>query len=487
MAGPYDRDSAAPVKAPITEQAKTAGKAAAVVSGKAQAKTQAEYTKTLAKTKSTIDGDIANAKKTLQLANKKGTADQKAAAKDFYDTLVGLKPLLDKLGPDASNIYKGDLSALNGGTGGTGGGGMGGGMGGAATGGKGAYSLSQIRAYMDANGGDFPPDLNTIASGITAADLTNLMSDYRSGRPTDDKSETITKEDTTRTLGKDVFKSTLALMLGSTEAAKPWVNEIYGIASGFYKSGSTIEEALNFSIYEAKNKGLAPEFTKRFQGVFDLQARLQGGEAIEVPTIAQFIKAESDMGTTLREAGLGDLATQEFLGSVIGKGKSVLEVGNLISQTFSTIDNAPAALKTTLSTYFPSVDRVSLAKALLTGEAGAAELDKKVKAISVLSAAGSQGITVDLATAGDIAARGFDYEKSLTGFGQVKDLQRADTLARFEGGTFNQQQSQKYVFEQNQAEKERLRRLSSTEEARFAGSSGLAASALRGRTARGEI
>jgi hypothetical protein len=276
-------------------------------------------------------------------------------------------------------------------------------------------------------------------------------------------------------------------MLGSTEAAKPWVNEIYGIASGFYKSGSTIEEALNFSIYEAKNKGLAPEFTKRFQGVFDLQARLQGGEAIEVPTIAQFIKAESDMGTTLREAGLGDLATQEFLGSVIGKGKSVLEVGNLISQTFSTIDNAPAALKTTLSTYFPSVDRVSLAKALLTGEAGAAELDKKVKAISVLSAAGSQGITVDLATAGDIAARGFDYEKSLTGFGQVKDLQRADTLARFEGGTFNQQQSQKYVFEQNQAEKERLRRLSSTEEARFAGSSGLAASALRGRTARGEI
>jgi hypothetical protein len=486
MAGARDRDTAVPVKEPVTEKAKAAGSAAAKAEGKVQAKTQADYTKTLAKTKSTIDKDIANAKATLTLANKKGTADQKAAAKDFYDTLVGLKPLLDKLGPDASNIYKGDLSALNGGSGGTGGTG-GGGMGGAATGGKGAYSLSQIRAYMDANGGDFPPDLNTIASGITAADLTNLMSDYRSGRPTDDKSETITKEDTTRTLGKDVFKSTLALMLGSTEAAKPWVNEIYGIASGFYKSGSTIEEALNFSIYEAKNKGLAPEFTKRFQGVFDLQARLQAGEAIEVPTIAQFIKAESDMGTTLREAGLGDLATQEFLGSVIGKGKSVLEVGNLISQTFSTIDNAPKALKDTLNTYFPSVDRVSLAKALLTGEAGAAELDKKVKAISVLSAAGSQGVTVDLATAGDIAARGFDYEKSLTGFGQVKELERANVLAQFQGGTFTQQQAQGYVFGQSQAEKERLQKLKSTEEARFGGSSGLAASALRGKTARGEI
>ena len=340
---------------------------------------------------------------------------------------------------------------------------------------------------MDANNGDFPPDLNVIASGIDTADLTKLMSDYRSGRPSDDKNKPITEEITTRTLGKDVFKSTLALMLGSTEAAKPWVSEIYGIASGFYKSGSTIEEALNFSIYEAKNKGLAPEFTKRFKGIFDLQARLQGGEAIEVPTIAQFIKAESDIGTTLREAGLGDLANQEFLGNVLGQGKSVLEVGNLISQTFSNIDNAPKELKDTLSTYFPTVDRVSLAKALLTGEAGAAELNKKVAAISVLSAAGTQGVTVDLATAGDIAARGFDYQESLTGFGQVKELERANTLAQFQSGQFTQQQAQGYVFGQNQAEKERLQKLKSIEEARFAGSAGLAASALRGKATRGEI
>ena len=486
MAGARDKDTAVPVKAAVSEQAKAAGSAAAKAEGKVQAKTQADYTKTLAKTKSTIDADIANAKKTVELANKKGTPEQKAAAKDFYKTLLELKPILDKLGPDASNIYKGDLGPL-GGDSGTGGGGMGGGMGGATTGGKGAYSLSQIRAYMDANNGDFPPDLNIIASGIDSADLTNLMSDYRSGRPSDDKNKAVTEEITTRTLGKDVFKSTLALMLGSTEAAKPWVNEIYGIASGFYKSGSTIEEALNFSIYEAKNKGLAPEFTKRFKGIFDLQARLQGGEAIEVPTIAQFIKAESDIGTTLREAGLGDLANQEFLGNVLGQGKSVLEVGNLISQTFSNIDNAPKELKDTLSTYFPTVDRVSLAKALLTGEAGAAELNKKVAAISVLSAAGTQGVTVDLATAGDIAARGFDYQESLTGFGQVKELERANTLAQFQSGQFTQQQAQGYVFGQNQAEKERLQKLKSIEEARFAGSAGLAASALRGKATRGEI
>lgn len=475
MAGPEDRKVVVP---------KVATKAETKAFTGGVDKAQAEFDKALK-----------GAKSTLAQAKKQGNTAIAASARSLIDQLNTVaKPALDIL-RKAENpyaAYTGDINEINKGLGGAGGTGAGAGAGaGGGTmlggGGKGAYDLQQIRAYMDANNGDFPPDLNVIASGIDTADLTKLMSDYRSGRPSDDKNKPITEEITTRTLGKDVFKSTLALMLGSTEAAKPWVSEIYGIASGFYKSGSTIEEALNFSIYEAKNKGLAPEFTKRFKGIFDLQARLQGGEAIEVPTIAQFIKAESDIGTTLREAGLGDLANQEFLGNVLGQGKSVLEVGNLISQTFSNIDNAPKELKDTLSTYFPTVDRVSLAKALLTGEAGAAELNKKVAAISVLSAAGTQGVTVDLATAGDIAARGFDYQESLTGFGQVKELERANTLAQFQSGQFTQQQAQGYVFGQNQAEKERLQKLKSIEEARFAGSAGLAASALRGKATRGEI
>jgi len=152
------------------------------------------------------------------------------------------------------------------------------------------------------------------------------------------------------------------------------------------------------------------------------------------------------MGEVLTNAGLGDLATQEFLGGVIGLGKSVLEVANLISQTFSTIDNAPASLKRDLATYFPGADRVSIARALLTGPEGAAELDKRIKGISVLSAAGSQGITTDLATASDIAAQGYDYQQSLTGFGTVKQLQRANELASLTGDKFTQEQAIQATF-----------------------------------------
>ena len=287
-----------------------------------------------------------------------------------------------------------------------------------------------------------------------------------------------------RTLSIDTFKNTLALLFGPLEASQPWVNEIFGLVSGFYKSGSSIDEALNLGLYDAKAKGLAPKFTDRFAGVFALQDKLNKGEAVIVPTIADFIKSEADMGAILRDAGLGDLANQKFLGDVIGMGNSVLDVANLISSTFNTIDNAPKALRQTLDTYFPSVDRTSLAKALLTGKEGAAALDKKIKGISVLSAAGTQGINTDLASASDIAAMGIDYNQALTGFGQVKELQRADTLARFGGGTFTQQEAIGLTFAQNEAAKAKVEAEKMKEFGRFGGGAGTAPSALRGRSAK---
>lgn len=289
------------------------------------------------------------------------------------------------------------------------------------------------------------------------------------------------------TLASNTFKNTIALIFGQTEAAQPWVTEMYKLTTGFIKTGSTEDEALNYALYEAKDKGLAPQFTKRFEGVFKLQERLQKGEAVAVPTIAEFIQAEIQMGEVLTRAGMPELANQEFLGGVLGRGKSVLEVGNLISDVFTSIDTAPANLKKDLQTYFPGVDRVQIAKALLTGEAGATELKKKVAGISVLSAAGSQGIGIDLATAGDIAARGYSYEESLAGFGQVKELERARTLSQFQGGNFTQEQAQKYVFEKSQEEKDRLEKIAEAERVKFQGQAGTTASSLRGASARGII
>jgi hypothetical protein len=286
----------------------------------------------------------------------------------------------------------------------------------------------------------------------------------------------------TRTLARDTFANTFALIFGSKEASQPYVGKLYDLVSGFYKTGSTIEDALNLAIRQAREEKVIPEFTKRFAGIFALDDQFKAGKAISVPTIAEFFAAEAKMGEVLTNAGLGDLATQEFLGNVIGLGKSVLEVGNLISNTFSTIDDAPASLKADFATYFPGVDRVSIARALLTGPEGAAELDKRIKGISTLSAARSQGITTDLTTASDIAAQGYDYQQSLTGFGTVNQLQRANTLAEFGGGKFTQTQAISATFGKSIEEKKRLEQLDALERARYAGRSGVGQNTLGANT-----
>ena len=318
--------------------------------------------------------------------------------------------------------------------------------------------------FADGKGGEYrgPEDVNPLVPGSTG-----------------------TTKDSERTLAKDTFANTLALTFGKQEATQPWVNEMYNLASGFYNTGSTISEALNLSLYEAKDKGLAPQFTKRFAGVFELQKKLQAGEVVKVPTIADFIQTEADMGATLKEAGLGDLATQEFLGTVIGAGNSVLDVGNLISKVFDRIDNAPKSLKDTLSKYFPGADRTAVAKALLTGTEGAAALEKKVNAVSVLSAAGSQGLNMDLAQAGELALGGATYGSAMTDFGQVKELQRANTIAQFGGEAYTQENAIAATFGGNQEQIDRANALKIKEANRFRGQAGTAASALRGRNAQG--
>ena len=275
-----------------------------------------------------------------------------------------------------------------------------------------------------------------------------------------------------RTLALDTFKATLGLLFGKDEVNKAYVSKLYSLVSGFYKTGSEVDEAINLALYQAESENAIPEFTSRFKGIFALRDAKQKGAAIEVPTIAEFFATEAKMGEVLRTAGLADLATESFLGDIIGKQKSVNEVASLISDVFNTIDYAPTELKETLSTYFPGVDRVSLAKAILTGPEGAQALSQKIKGVSVISAGQQYGMAIDMPTAMDIANRGYDYGQALTGFGQVKSLSRASDLARIEDTTFTQQQAQDAVFKQNSANMAQIAGLKEREQARFSEKTG---------------
>jgi len=281
-----------------------------------------------------------------------------------------------------------------------------------------------------------------------------------------------------RTMAIDTFKNTLALFFGAKEVAQPWVNALYGVTSKYYKTGSTIDESLNLALQDVRNNPELAPFTKRFKGVYDLQDKLVSGMAVSVPTIAEFFKSQEALGEVMNRAGFADLATQEFLGDVLGTGKSVAETTSLINDVFRTIDNAPEQLKRDLAMVAPGADRTSIAKALLLGTKGAAALTKQIADTTVFSAAKSQGLNIDMGTAADYAARGFGYDASLTSFADVArgrlPLEKLTEISTGKAVTPEEAQKtlQQSIFEKNVAAQEQIRLESEKEAARFAGRSG---------------
>lgn len=229
------------------------------------------------------------------------------------------------------------------------------------------------------------------------------------------------------TLAMDTFRSTLALMFGDEAKMAAWVSDLYNVVSKYYKTGSSMSEALNLSLQDARSKPELKRFTDRFKGVFDLQDRLQKGEAVYVPTIAEYTQIQTKMGEVFNAAGLGELASLEFTGTLIGKNLSAATVSNYITNVFDTIDNADVALKKTMAEYFPMVTRADLAKTLLLGDQGVQELEQKIKGIQVKSAAQQQGLMST--DPFNLAKMGVTYAQAQSGYSNIaQNLQTFENL-----------------------------------------------------------
>jgi LysM repeat protein len=276
-----------------------------------------------------------------------------------------------------------------------------------------------------------------------------------------------------RTMAIDTFRKTLGTFFGEQEVSQAWVDALYKVTSNYYKTGSTIDESLNLALKDARNNPELAPFTKRFKGLFEIQDKALAGEMIEVPTIAEFYKSQFELGEVMKRAGFPDLATNEFLGDVLGTGKSVAETTALINDVFAAIDNAPEALKADLQKVAPGADRTAIAKALLLGSKGAAALTKDIAAATVVSAAKSQGLTLDTKTGADYAARGFGYGETLTTAGNVMrgaaPLEKLTEISTGAAVTPEQARAtlQQSLFENNVDAQEKIRLEAEKEEARF--------------------
>lgn len=292
-------------------------------------------------------------------------------------------------------------------------------------------------------------------------------------------------------LAQDTFVNTLALIMGKDEAAKPYVAELYKLVSGFYKTGSSITDSINLALYQAKTNNAIPEFTNRFSGIFSLQTRRAAGEAIDVPTIAEYIKSQQRLGDVLRQSGLSDLANETFLNTVMATGKSVDESTSIITDVFDLIDNAPKEWKAQVAVAMPSATRADLAKALLTGTEGVKQLERTVKKAGIVAAGSMQGLAVSDALASDLLSKNQTFATAGTQFARVAQiLPTAQKLKSFETGVapekaYTMEQAVSATFDQNAAELQNLADLAERERARLSGRSGSIGSKAFASQARG--
>jgi hypothetical protein len=321
------------------------------------------------------------------------------------------------------------------------------------------------------------PDGKKYINGI----LSNSAPDSTTGN------DAVTFANETPGLAVDTFRKTLSLYFGETESKKPWVDSLYKTASGFYKTGSTADESMNLALMAARNDPNMKPFTDRFSAIYKLQDLKAGGISVEVPTIAEFVKSQQALGDIFRRSNLNDLAVDSYTSELLGKGIAVSTVAENITKVFDVIDQAPKEVKDTINRFYPTADRGKLAKALLTGTKGVADLEKEVKGYQVLAAAETQGIGANTLAGGitaeqatNYAAGGATFQSSLAGFGQVAQARQTEQkLAEISGQkSMGVSGLAEAVIGKKASSLSELEKLTLQEEARYKAKSGTTSASL---------
>jgi len=440
---------------------------------KARAK---QFTSGVSSAQSDFNKSLSDAKKTLAMGKKEGNQFVIDSARNIINTLnTVVKPSLDILAKAENPLggYTGtNIGAINQAMGG---GAPGSGPAGAVlgTGGRGAYSLSQIKAYMDANNGAFPPDLNTIASGITASDLGNLQNQYNAGKglggtgarlPTTAQSEAMSA----RQNAFDILYSQF-----SQYGLEALVEPLKGL---ILDNVSPAEFAIRLRQTEPYRKRFAANAARINKG---LKALSEG----------EYLALEDGYQSIMRNYGLpatyyakGDLGRQEGFEKLIAGDVSPAELEDRIATAQNRVVNAPPQVKEALQRFYPDINNSDILAYTLDPEKGLVDIKRKVTAAEIGGAALGAGLATDVTRAEELAKFGVTAERAREGYqAAVPLIERGSQLAGFyKESPYTQRTAEEELFGLTYAPESaaKRKRLTSLEQAQFAGQSGMTGGAL---------
>ncbi len=235
-----------------------------------------------------------------------------------------------------------------------------------------------------------------------------------------------------------------------------------------------------------------PAYQKRFAGN---QALVKAGK--NALSEYDYLQQENAYDEYFKAYGVGNLSTRAQKATLIGNSVSALEVDKRLNLAVKRVQSSDPEVLKQLKAYYPTITDKDLVSYFLNPEATRIDLERKVTASEISSAAVGQGFNSGTSmSALGLADYGVDRAGALEGYTNIASvLPEATKLGNIYGETkikYTQQTGEEEFLKSSDAAKRKRNVLASKERANFEGSAGNAPGAystgyLKKSSAAGQI
>ena len=218
-----------------------------------------------------------------------------------------------------------------------------------------------------------------------------------------------------------------------------------------------------------------PEYKERFKAN-DL--RLKKGLAVLSP--GEYITLEDTYRQVLRAYGLRQFDNDIYVSQFIANDVSPTELTARVQTATERVLNASPEVANTLKSYY-NLGAQDLVAYALDPESQLSEIQNKITAAEIGTAAFNQGLGVTRTTAEELRMQGVTQEQARKGYATIADiLPGAQKLSEIYGGVdaYGQVEAEKEVFGGLASEKRKREKLTQTEIGTFSGKSGVSRGTL---------
>jgi hypothetical protein len=218
------------------------------------------------------------------------------------------------------------------------------------------------------------------------------------------------------------------------------------------------------------------EYKQRFKANQD---RIKKGLAVLDP--GTYLRVEDGYRQVLREYGLKQFDTDDYVSKFIANDMSPTEFSNRIVTAVQRVQNADPAISKQLRDYY-GIGQADLLAYVLDPEQQFKKIERQVAASEIGVAAGRQGLTAGVSVAEQLAAQGVSQAEAQKGYATIADiLPTSEKLSDIYGTTldsYRQTEAEQEVFNSLASAQRKRQKLTAREVAAFGGASGMSRTSL---------